>query len=54
MSGAATVMEQGKVGLVMTRVILILALVGLAACETTKGFGRDVETAGRTIQRSVQ
>ena len=38
----------------MTRVILILALMGLAACETTRGFGRDLEIAGETIQREVR
>lgn len=37
----------------MLRIGLILALLALGACETTKGFGRDVEAAGRTIQRSV-
>ncbi len=38
----------------MTRVILIVAVLGLAACETTRGFGRDVEAAGEAIQRSVR
>jgi predicted small secreted protein len=38
----------------MTRVILILALVGIASCETTRGFGRDLEAAGESIQRSVR
>lgn len=33
--------------------LLGAALLGLAACETTAGFGRDVETAGVAIQRSV-
>ncbi|MEM9795945.1 MAG: entericidin A/B family lipoprotein [Pseudomonadota bacterium] len=30
----------------------ILILVGLAACETAEGFGRDVEKTGRAIQRT--
>ena len=30
-----------------------LALLGASGCETTAGFGRDVETAGRVIQREV-
>lgn len=29
---------------------LITVLVTLAACETTKGVGRDVEDAGEAIQ----
>ena len=37
----------------MTRVILILALMGLPACETARGFGRDLEAAGETIQREI-
>jgi predicted small secreted protein len=38
----------------MTRLILILALMALAACETTRGFGRDLEAAGESIQRSIR
>lgn len=35
----------------MTRITLILCAIGiLAACETVEGFGRDVETAGETLQ----
>lgn len=29
------------------------ALLGAAGCNTTAGFGRDVETAGVAIQREV-
>lgn len=35
----------------MTRLALAVALLlGLAACETMKGFGRDVQSAGRTVE----
>ncbi|WP_081894658.1 entericidin A/B family lipoprotein [Ruegeria halocynthiae] len=35
----------------MIRVILIgLAMFTLAACETTKGAGKDIEKAGDAIQ----
>lgn len=35
----------------MFRLILILtATLGLAACETVEGFGRDVSTAGDEIE----
>jgi len=38
----------------MTRIILFCALaLGLAACETTKGFGRDVEKAGDAITNAA-
>lgn len=37
------------------RVILAcLALLGLAACETAKGAGRDIETAGHVITKTVK
>lgn len=29
--------------------IALVALLGLTACETVKGAGRDLETAGSTI-----
>jgi predicted small secreted protein len=31
-----------------------LLLVGLAACETTEGVGRDVEDAGEAIQTAAE
>ncbi|HQU68222.1 MAG TPA: entericidin A/B family lipoprotein [Albidovulum sp.] len=35
----------------MTRLALILAAVlGLAACETIKGAGQDLQSAGQTIE----
>ncbi|MGD9294072.1 MAG: entericidin A/B family lipoprotein [Roseobacter sp.] len=37
----------------MIRVAVILSLViGLAACETTKGVGRDVENAGEALDQA--
>lgn len=30
--------------------IAVLALLGLTACETFKGVGRDVEDAGQAVQ----
>lgn len=32
---------------------LMTVLVGLAACETVEGFGRDVESAGEAIQNEA-
>jgi len=34
--------------------ILLAALVGLAACETVGGMGRDVESAGEALQGTAQ
>lgn len=31
--------------------VFILILLGLSACETVEGLGRDVETAGRKVQQ---
>lgn len=39
----------------MTRyAILFAALLGLAACETVGGFGRDVGTAGEAIEDTAE
>lgn len=35
-------------------VILIAALLGLAACETIGGMGRDLENAGGAIEDSAE
>lgn len=32
---------------------LAASALALAACETAQGFGRDMENAGRSIQRGV-
>lgn len=34
-----------------TLALALLAAGTLAACETTQGLGRDVETAGKVIER---
>jgi predicted small secreted protein len=38
----------------MTRTLALLALLGLVACETIQGAGRDLETAGEVIQDEAQ
>ncbi|MDW4551070.1 entericidin A/B family lipoprotein [Defluviimonas sp. D31] len=39
----------------MLRLILpLLALFALTACETVKGAGRDIETAGDAISSAAQ
>lgn len=38
----------------MTKVIALFALLGLVACETIQGAGRDLETAGEVIQDEAQ
>jgi len=38
----------------MTRTLALLALLGLAACETIEGAGRDLETAGEAITEEAQ
>ena len=35
----------------MIRIALILAVLGLSACETTKGVGRDITSAGEAVDR---
>ncbi|EEB72524.1 Entericidin EcnA/B family, putative [Ruegeria sp. R11] len=41
-------------GQIMRIMLAALALVGLAACETTEGFGRDVSSLGNTITEESQ
>ena len=39
----------------MTRyIVLFSALLGLAACETVGGMGRDLETAGDAIEDTAE
>ena len=38
----------------MTRTLALLALLGLVACETIQGAGRDLETAGEVIQDEAE
>jgi entericidin B len=33
--------------------VLVAALTALAACETTKGIGRDVENAGEALDQAI-
>ncbi|MGJ8623233.1 MAG: entericidin A/B family lipoprotein [Yoonia sp.] len=37
----------------MLRIALILAVLGLSACETVKGVGRDVTNAGQAIDNAL-
>lgn len=38
----------------MMRIAVLLSLVlALAACETTKGIGRDVQNAGEAMDRAI-
>jgi predicted small secreted protein len=36
--------------MLITRLLPVLALLALGACNTVQGVGEDVGTAGRTIQ----
>ncbi|UWQ74376.1 entericidin [Leisingera sp. M658] len=38
----------------MRIVLALFALAGLAACETTEGFGRDVSNLGNEITEESQ
>ena len=38
----------------MTKAFALVALLGLVACETIQGAGRDLETAGEVIQDEAQ
>ncbi len=33
--------------------ILLSAVLALAACETTKGIGRDVQNAGEALDKAI-
>ncbi|QJF52566.1 entericidin A/B family lipoprotein [Roseobacter ponti] len=38
----------------MTRIAVLFAVItALAACETTKGVGRDVQNAGQALDEAV-
>jgi entericidin B len=41
--------EQGNVNMLKVT-LAIITVLGLAACETTEGFGRDVQKAGQAIE----
>lgn len=38
---------------IMILSIMIMAFLFLSACETVKGVGRDVESAGETIDDTI-
>ncbi len=38
----------------MTKAIALLALLGIAACETIEGAGQDIESAGEAITEESQ
>ncbi len=37
----------------MIRAALILAILGLSACETVKGVGRDITNAGQAVDNQL-
>ena len=37
----------------MTRIALIIAILGLAASETVQGVGRDITAAGQAVDRAL-
>lgn len=37
----------------MTRLFILLALLGVAACETINGAGQDLENAGEQISEEA-
>lgn len=37
----------------MLRIALVLAVLGLSACETTKGLGRDIMAAGEAVDSAL-
>ncbi|MDB4111080.1 entericidin, EcnA/B family [Yoonia sp.] len=37
----------------MIRIALILAVLGLSACEATKGLGRDITAAGEAVDSAL-
>ena len=37
----------------MIRIALVLAILGLAACETVQGVGRDITNAGQAVENAL-
>lgn len=37
----------------MNRLLVLLALLGVTACETIEGAGQDLETAGEAISQEA-
>ena len=44
--------EDMHMRLTMIRIALVLAILGLAACETVQGVGRDITAAGAAVDRA--
>ncbi len=38
----------------MKRILLILCILSLAACNTIEGIGKDVEKGGKAIEKAVK
>lgn len=50
---SATFFVQINKGDTMIRIALILAVLGLSACETVKGAGRDITNAGQAVDNAL-
>ena len=37
----------------MIRIALVLAVLGVAACETVQGVGRDITNAGAAVENAL-
>lgn len=37
----------------LTRITVIAALLGITACGTVQGIGKDISTAGKAISKSA-
>ena len=42
-----------KLMLICVIALLTTAAAGLSACQTAEGFGKDMENAGKNIQKAV-
>lgn len=36
------------------RILIVLGLLGLAACETVEGAGQDIQSAGQTVENASE
>ena len=39
---------------IISMIVLGLSLVGLAACNTVEGFGEDLQSAGRSVEKAAK
>lgn len=44
---------KNKIALGLAFALLALSALSLSACNTAEGFGKDLESAGKTIQNNV-